>query len=74
MSLVLDSLACGLYGSKRRLIAWHVVLGMTIKVFKCEIICKRNNTWHVGRVAIVKALHDGEVWGLNPTDSIKIYT
>jgi hypothetical protein len=70
MSLALDSLACDLYGSKRCLIAWHVVLGMTIKVFKCEIICKRNNTWRVGRAAIVKALHGGEVRGSNLTDSI----
>jgi hypothetical protein len=54
MSLALDSLACDLYGSKRRLIAWHVVLGMTIKVFKCEIICKRNNAWRVGRADFVK--------------------
>jgi hypothetical protein len=66
MSLALDSLACDLYGSKRRLIAWHVVLGMTIKVFKCEIICKRNNAWRVGRAAIVKALHGGEVRGSIP--------
>jgi hypothetical protein len=61
MSLALDSLACDLYGSKRCLIAWHVVLGMTVKVFICEIICKRNNAWRVGRAAIVKALHGGEV-------------
>jgi hypothetical protein len=74
MSLALDSLACDLYGSKRCLIAWHVVLGMTVKVFICEIICKRNNAWRVGRAAIVKALHGGEVRGSNPTDSIKIYT
>jgi hypothetical protein len=40
MSLALDSLACDLYGSKRRLIAWHVILGMTVKVFICEIIVK----------------------------------
>jgi hypothetical protein len=73
MSLVLESLACDLYGSKRRLIAWHVVLGMTVKVFICEIICKRNNAWRVGRAAIVKALHGGEVRGLILTDSIKIF-
>jgi hypothetical protein len=66
MSLALDSLACDLYGSKRRLVAWHVVLGMTVKVFICEIICKRNNAWRVGRAAIVKALHGGEVRGSNP--------
>jgi hypothetical protein len=54
MSLALDSLACDLYGSKRCLIAWHVVLGMTVKVFICEIICKRNNAWRVGRADFVK--------------------
>jgi hypothetical protein len=74
MSLVLESLACDLYGSKRRLIAWHVVLGMTVKVFICEIICKRNNAWRVGRAAIVKALHGGEVRGSILAHSIKIYT
>jgi hypothetical protein len=40
MSLALDRLACDLYGSKRHLIVWHVVLGMTVKVFICEIIVK----------------------------------
>jgi hypothetical protein len=54
MSLALDSLACDLYGSKRCLIAWHVVLGMMVKVFICEIICKRNNAWCVGRADFVK--------------------
>jgi hypothetical protein len=70
MSLALDSLACDLYGSKRCLIAWHVVLGMTVKVFKCEIICKRNNAWRVGRVDFVKTFTGGEVRGSNLTDSI----
>jgi hypothetical protein len=70
VSLALDSLACDLYGSKRCLIAWHVVLGMTIKVFKCEIICKRNNAWRVGRAAFVKDFDGGEVRGSIPTDSI----
>jgi hypothetical protein len=27
---------------------------MTIKVFKSEIICKRNNGWRVGRADFVK--------------------
>ena len=52
--LALDSLACDLYGSKRCLIAWHVVLGITVKIFKCEIICKRNNAWRIGRADFVK--------------------
>jgi hypothetical protein len=43
---------------------------MTVKVFKCEIICKRNNAWRIGREAIVKALHGGEFRGSIPTDSI----
>ena len=61
MYLALDSLACDLYGSKRCLIAWHVVLGMTVKVFIYEIICKRNNAWRIGRAAISKTLTGGEV-------------
>jgi hypothetical protein len=71
MSLALDSLACDLYGSKRCLIAWHVVLGMTVKVFICEIIVKE--TTHgalVGR-PLSKTLHGGEVRGSILTDSIK---
>jgi hypothetical protein len=70
MSLALDSLACDLYGSKRCLIAWHVVLGMTVKVFICEIIVKE--TTHgalVGRHC-VKLSRWKEVWGSIPTDSI----
>jgi hypothetical protein len=37
-----------------RRFAWWVVLGMTIKVFICEIICKSHIMWCVGREDFVK--------------------
>jgi hypothetical protein len=74
MSLALDSLACDLYGSKRCLIAWHVVLGMTVKVFICEIIVKEiTHGALVGRpLSKLCTVGRSEVQIL--TDSIKIYT
>jgi hypothetical protein len=37
-----------------RRFAWWVVLGMTVKVFIGEIICKSHLVWCVGRADFVK--------------------